>query len=127
MVTPPIGKFLNILESGHQKLPNAHGFTFVTTSLHRWKTFSTPGALTHIRITWALSLMAPHISGVTSWFPLYPWCCGHSSWRGARQIPSKNVAKINYKNESMLKLYKAFRHFVPSSTFGQSETGNSSM
>ena len=41
-------------------------------------------ALTHIRITWALSPMAPQVPGVTLGSPLCPWCCGHSSWRGAR-------------------------------------------
>jgi len=29
--------------------------------------------------------MAPQVLGVTSGSPLCPWCCGHSSWRGARQ------------------------------------------
>ena len=44
-----------------------------------------PGALTHTRITWALSLMAPQVPGVTPGSALCPWCCGHFSRRGARQ------------------------------------------
>ena len=44
-----------------------------------------PGALTHTRITWALSPTAPQVPGVTPGSPLCPWCFGHSSWRGARQ------------------------------------------
>ena len=44
-----------------------------------------PGALIHTRITWALSPMAPQVPGVTPGSPLCPWCCGHSSRRGARQ------------------------------------------
>ena len=51
-----------------------------------------PGALTHTRITWALSPMVPQVPGVTPGSPLCPWCCGHSSRRGARQIP--NVAPL---------------------------------
>ena len=47
-----------------------------------------PGALTRTWITWALSLMAPQVSGVTSGSPLCPWCHGHSLWRGVRQYLS---------------------------------------
>ena len=50
-----------------------------------------PGALTHTRITWALSPMAPQVPGVTPESPLCPWCFGHSSWRGARQMAPKSV------------------------------------
>ena len=39
-------------------------------------------ALTHTRITWALSPTAPQVPGVTLGCPQ---CFGHSSWRGARQ------------------------------------------
>jgi hypothetical protein len=31
----------------------------MTPSLRGWEAFQTPGALTHIRITWSLSPMAP--------------------------------------------------------------------
>ena len=57
-----------------------------------------PGALTHTRITWALSPMAPQVPGVTPGSPLCPWCCGHSSWRGAQYSPPPNEidALINY-------------------------------
>ena len=48
-----------------------------------------PGTLTHTRITWALSPMVPQVPGVTLGSPLCPWCCGHSSRRGARQEPKQ--------------------------------------
>ena len=37
----------------------------MSASLRGWEAFSTAGALTHFRITWALSPMAPQLSGVT--------------------------------------------------------------
>ena len=46
-----------------------------------------PGALTHTRITWALSPMVPQVLGVTMKSPLCPWYCRHSSRRGARHTP----------------------------------------
>jgi hypothetical protein len=45
-----------------------------------------PGALTRIRIIWSLSPMEPQVPGVTPESPLCQWCCGHSSWNGARQL-----------------------------------------
>ena len=59
LLTPSIGGILNILEFGCHKLLNAQGLIIVTLSLHGWEVFSTPGILTHARITWALSPMAP--------------------------------------------------------------------
>jgi hypothetical protein len=47
-----------------------------------------PAALTHTRITWSLSPMAPQVPGVTPGSPLRPWCWGHSLWRGARHASS---------------------------------------
>jgi hypothetical protein len=55
----------------------AHGFTLMTPSLHGWEAFPTPGALTHTRITWALSPPAPQVLGVTPGSPLCPWCFEH--------------------------------------------------
>ena len=88
-LTPPIGVFLIILESGRHKLLVYHGLTLVTPSLCGWEPFSTPGTLTHTRITWALSPMASQVMTITLGSPLGPWCCGHSSWRGARHIVSQ--------------------------------------
>ena len=48
----------------------------MTANLHRWEAFSMPEALTHTRITWALSPMAPQILGVTSGSPLCPCVVG---------------------------------------------------
>ena len=80
---------LSILESLRHKLPIAHGLTLMTPRLRGWEAFSTPGALTHTSITWALSPMAPQVPGVTPRSPLCPWCCGHSSWKGARQLHTR--------------------------------------
>ena len=57
----------------------------MTPSLYGWEAFSKPRALTHTRITWALSPMAPQVPSVTPGSPLCPWYCGHSSWRGVQQ------------------------------------------
>ena len=86
VLTPPIEVFLSVLELGRHKLLIAYGFFLMTPSLRGWEAFYTPGALTHIRITWSLSPMAPQSPGVTSRSPLYPRCCGNSSWRGAQQM-----------------------------------------
>ena len=71
-------------ESALHKLRITNGLILVTPSFHGWETFPTLEALTYIRITWALSLMAPQVSGVTPGSLLCPWCFGHSSWKGAR-------------------------------------------
>ena len=84
-LTLPIGKFLIILECGRHKLYIAHGITLVTSTLQGWEVFSMPGTLTYNRITLALSPMAAQVPDVTPGSPLGPWCCGHSSWRGAWQ------------------------------------------
>ena len=85
--TPPIEVFLSILESTRYKLRIAGSFTLMTPSLHRWEAFPTPWALTHTKITWALSPTAPQNAGVILGSPLCPWCFGHSSWKGARHSP----------------------------------------
>ena len=54
---------MSILESPRHKLPNVDGFTLMTPSLYGWEAFPTPEALTHIRIIWAPSPMAPQVSG----------------------------------------------------------------
>ena len=64
--------FLSILGSRHHKLLIAYGLTLVTPSLHGWEAFPTPRALTHTRITWALSPMASQVPGVTPGSPLVP-------------------------------------------------------
>src|ERR1700737_944382 len=84
-LTSPIEVILSILESPRHELRKAHGLTLMPPSLRGWEAFPTPGALTHTRITWALSPTAPQVRGVTPGSPLCPWCFGHSSWRGARQ------------------------------------------
>jgi hypothetical protein len=60
-----IGAFSSILEFERHKLLNVHGLTLMTLSLREWEAFSTIGALTHTRITWALSPMAPQVPGVS--------------------------------------------------------------
>src|SRR6202048_3915591 len=89
-LTPPIEVILSILESPRHELRIAHGLTLMSPSLHRWEAFPTPGALTHTRITCALSPTAPQVPGVTPGAPLCPWCFGHSSWRSARHSPPPN-------------------------------------
>jgi hypothetical protein len=68
---------LSILEWARHELRIAHGLTLMTPSLRGWEAFPTPGALTHTRITWALSPPAPQVPGVTPGSPLCPWCFGH--------------------------------------------------
>jgi hypothetical protein len=82
---PSIKKLLNFMKFWHHKLYNVGGLTLVTCSIHGWETFSTPRALTHIRIIWPLSPMAPQVPHVTVMSPLCPWCCIHSSWGGEQQ------------------------------------------
>ena len=60
----------------------------MTPSSYGWEAFPCPGTLTHIRITWALLPMAPQVLGVTPGSLLCPWCCGHTSRRGAQHYPS---------------------------------------
>ena len=84
LLTPPIEVFLSILESARHKPSNTLGLTLVTPSSCGWEAFQRPGALIHTRITWALSPMAPQVPSVTPGSLLCPWCCGHSSKRGAR-------------------------------------------
>ena len=43
-----------------------------------------PGVLSHTRPTRVPSPMEPQVPGVTPGSPLCSWCCGHSSWGGAR-------------------------------------------
>jgi hypothetical protein len=76
---------LSTLELARHKLRIAHDLTLVTPNLHGWEASPLPGALTHTRITWALSSPAPQVPGVTPGSPVCPWCSGHSSWRSARQ------------------------------------------
>ena len=82
-VTPPIGKFLSILEFGRHKLFNAHGLTLMTSSLCGWEVFPMPGAFTHTKTTWPLLSMVPQFLGVIPGFLLYP-CCGKFAWKGAQ-------------------------------------------
>ena len=55
---------MSILEFSSHELRIAHGLTLMTPSLRGWEVFPTPGALTHIRITWAISPTALHVPGV---------------------------------------------------------------
>ena len=77
---------LSILESPCHELRIVYGLTLVRPYLHGWEAFPTPGVLIHTRITWAFSLTAPQILGVTSGPPLCPWCFGYSLWNGARHL-----------------------------------------
>ena len=61
-----------------------------------------PGTLTHTRITWALSPMVPQVPGVTPGSPLCPWCCRHSSRRGARHTPICPFLYHLYKCKGLL-------------------------
>ena len=62
MLTPLNEIFLSILKYARRIV---HSLTFVTSSLHGWEAFPTTGALTHTRITWALSPTTPQVPGVT--------------------------------------------------------------
>ena len=68
-LTPPNEVFLSILKSACHKLRIMHGLTLMTCNFCGWEAFSTPGALTHTRITWALSLTAPQVPCVTQVSP----------------------------------------------------------
>ena len=69
----------------------------MTPNLHGWEAFQRLGALTHTRITWVLSPMAPQVPGVTPGSPLCPWCCGHSLRRGARHSHSSSHFLLPYR------------------------------
>jgi len=56
--------FLSILKSARHMLRIVDGRIHVTSSLDRWEAFPTHGALSHNRITWALSPMAPQVAVV---------------------------------------------------------------
>ena len=71
-LTPPIKVFLRILESSRHELCKAHGLTLMTHSLCGWEAFPTPRALTHTRITWALSPIGVTSPGCHSGVPLVP-------------------------------------------------------
>src|SRR6202022_156725 len=90
LLTPPLEVILSILELPRHELRTTHGLTHMPPSLRGWEAFPTPGALTHTRITWALSPTATQVPGVTPGSPLCPWCFGHSLWRGARHAPPPN-------------------------------------
>ena len=66
---------------------------------HTSEAFPMPGALTHIRITWALSPTAPQVVGVTPGSPLCPWCFGHSIWKGARQTHCRTISLVSLNIE----------------------------
>ena len=85
ILTPLIEVFLRILKFARHKLRIADGLTLVTSKLHGWEAFPTPGALTHTRITWGLSSTGLQVPGVTPGSPLCPWCFRHSSWRSVQQ------------------------------------------
>ena len=74
--------FLSILELGLHKLLITHGLNLVTSSLRRWEAFSTLGAFTHTRITWALSTLAPQVLSVN-----FGFLCAH----GLAGTPHKDV------------------------------------
>ena len=57
--------FLSIPEFRRHKLLIAHGLTLVTPGFRGWEAFPMPRALTHTKITWTLSSMAPQVPGVT--------------------------------------------------------------
>jgi hypothetical protein len=104
-----------ILESSRHELRLAHGLTLMNHSLRGWEAFPTPGALTHIRITWAFSPLAPQVRGVTSGSPLCPWYFKHRFWRGVRHprikawwASSKCTSEEGLKH---LQLWLAFWHF----------------
>ena len=104
-LTPMIEMFLSILESTCHKLLIAHGLSLVTPSLCQWEAFLTLKALTHTRITHALSPTSSQVPGVTPGSPLYPWCFKHSSWRGVQQcvIPFGNWPRLRYSFTIIMK------------------------
>ena len=77
---------MSIIEITRHELRIGYGLTLFRPSLCGWEVFPMLGALAHTRITWALSPTAQEVLGVTPGSPLCPWCSGHSSWRGARQL-----------------------------------------
>ena len=83
--TPPIEVFLGILESRCYEPSNALGLILVTSVSMGGRCSQRPGALTHTRISSALSPMVPQVLGVNLGSLLCLWCCGHSLRRGARQ------------------------------------------
>jgi hypothetical protein len=90
---------LSFIKVLHQFLGVHHVSCHVyPNDIYGWKVLPTPGALIHIRITWALSPTAPQVTGVTLGSSLYPWCFGLSLWRGVRHSPPINIvdALINY-------------------------------
>ena len=91
-LTPPIEVILSIVVFEHHELFIAHGLTLVTPTLRGWEAFSILGALTHTRITQALSQMATQISSGTLGSSLGSWCCEHLSLRGARQ--TQNILRF---------------------------------
>jgi hypothetical protein len=76
--------FLSILQSSCHKQHIANGLTLMTPSLRGWEVLPTLGALTHTRIAWALSPMAPQVPGVTPGSP-----CAH----GVSGTPHGEVRK----------------------------------
>jgi hypothetical protein len=68
---------LEHLELIRHKLLIAHGLNLVTPSLCGCEVFSTPEALTHTRITLALSPMVPQVLDVTPGSPFFPKCFKH--------------------------------------------------
>ena len=90
--------FLSILEWARHELRIALGFTLMTPSLRGWEALPTPGALTHTRISWALSPPRPQVPVVTPGSPLCPWCFRH---------PFGEVRDTYIKHNQMI--YKAKR------------------
>ena len=95
-LTPPIKVFLSILEPARHKLRITYSLTLMTSNLHGWEAFPTPGALTHTRIIWALSPTASQVPGVNPRSPLCPRCFGYFSWRGVRQHIIFTICKHSY-------------------------------
>ena len=74
---------LSILESQCHKPLISHGLTLVTPNLHGLEAFWTPGASPTLGSLGPSHQWWHKLLGVTLGSPLCPWCCGHSSWRGA--------------------------------------------
>ena len=85
--------FLSILESGCHKLHIVCGITLATPILCGWEALSTPRALTHTRITWAFSPMAPQIPSATLGSPLCHGVLGIPHGE-VRDIDSGDLSKL---------------------------------
>ena len=95
---------MNILKLTCHKLRIADGLTLVPPNLRGWEAFPTPGALTHTRITWALSPMAPQVLGVILGPPYAHGVLGtpYGGMRNIWLIDSQHGVEVSKKIQLMI-------------------------